>query len=191
MGLRLSAAQLDATASVPGSFAYNPSGGTTPAVGTDTLSVTFTPTNGTDYSTVTKTVSLVVKSPTQSTPVITWTTPAAITYGTALSATQLNATASVAGSFAYSPAAGTTPAAGTDTLSVTFTPTDSTDYTTATKTVSLSVNKATPVVTWATPAAIVHGTTFQQRSWTRRLRWRAASPIARQQELHLQQEPTR
>ena len=41
------------------------------------------------------------------TPTITWATPAAITYGTALSATQLNATSSVAGTFVYTPASGT------------------------------------------------------------------------------------
>jgi sugar lactone lactonase YvrE len=77
---------------------------------------------------------------TQATPVITWATPAAITYGTALSATQLNASSGgVAGTFVYSPLAGTTPAAGTNTLSVTFTPTDTTDYTTVTKAVSITV----------------------------------------------------
>ncbi len=75
----------------------------------------------------------------KATPVITWATPAAITYGTALSSTQLDATASVAGTFVYSPAAGTTPAAGTDTLSATFTPNDATDYNTATASVTLAV----------------------------------------------------
>jgi hypothetical protein len=49
-----------------------------------------------------------------STPTITWNTPASITYGTALSSTQLNATASVPGTFAYSPAAGSI--LGTDLL---------------------------------------------------------------------------
>jgi hypothetical protein len=82
----------------------------------------------------------------QTTPMITWATPAAITYGTALSATQLDANSGgVAGAFVYNPLAGSTPATGTDTLSVTFTPSDTTDYTTATQTVSLTVNKATPL----------------------------------------------
>src|SRR6185295_15847223 len=36
-------------------------------------------------------------------PVITWPAPPAITYGTALGPTQLNATANVPGTFAYSP----------------------------------------------------------------------------------------
>ena len=48
----------------------------------------------------------------RATPVITWNNPANITYGTALSATQLNATANVAGSFTYTPAAGTVLNAG-------------------------------------------------------------------------------
>jgi GH18 family chitinase/sugar lactone lactonase YvrE len=82
-------------------------------------------------------------------PVITWATPAPISAGTVLSATQLDATANVPGTFVYSPAAGTTPAVGTDTLSTTFTPTDATDYNSATATVSLTVTGATnPRVVW-------------------------------------------
>src|SRR6185437_2532952 len=58
-----------------------------------------------------------------------WANPAGISYGTVLSATQLNATASVPGTFVYSPAAGTVlPAGNGQTLSVSFTPTDATNY---------------------------------------------------------------
>jgi len=96
----------------------------------------------------------------QAATVISWATPAPISYGTALSSTQLNATASAPGTFVYSPAAGTTPVAGTATLSVTFMPTDTTDYTAATQTVSLTVSKATPTITWAKPAAITFGATL-------------------------------
>jgi len=74
------------------------------------------------------------------TPTITWATPAAINYGTALSGTQLDASSSVAGTFAYSPAAGTILQAGSNELSVTFTPTNTADYTTATSDVTLVVN---------------------------------------------------
>jgi len=73
---------------------------------------------------------------------ITWATPTAITYGTALSGIQLNASSTVAGTYIYTPSVGTVLAAGSQTLSVTFTPTDSTDYTTATSTVQLTVNQA-------------------------------------------------
>lgn len=78
----------------------------------------------------------------KATPIITWSTPSAITYGTTLSVTQLNATVTIAGVLVYSPASGTLLLPGSQTLGVTFTPTDTTDYTTATKTVTLLVNKA-------------------------------------------------
>jgi hypothetical protein len=96
----------------------------------------------------------------QATPTITWVSPADITYGTALSATQLDATADAAGTFAYSPDLGAVLGAGSHSLSVTFTPTDTADYTSAsvTRTVTLTVLKATPTITWADPAAIVFGT---------------------------------
>ena len=76
------------------------------------------------------------------TPTIAWNTPAAITYGTALGSTQLDASASVAGTYSYGDAAGTVLHAGLQTLSVTFTPTDTTDYNSVTDSVNLAVNKA-------------------------------------------------
>jgi len=154
-GTALSSAQLDATANVAGTFAYSPAAGTMPSVGTDTLSVAFTPTDATDYNTANATVSLVVNK--ASTPTITWPTPSAITYGTALGASQLDATASVTGTFAYSPAAGTVLTAGSHILSVTFTPTNA-GLGTFTTSVMLTVSKANPVITWAAPAAITSGT---------------------------------
>jgi hypothetical protein len=142
-GSALSAAQLDATASVAGTFTYSPASGTVLAAGSQTLSVTFTPTNTTDYSSTSATITLTVN---KATPTITWATPAAIISGTALSATQLDATASVAGTFTYSPAAGAVLAVGSQTLSVTFTPTNSTDYATATDSVTLTVNATTSIL---------------------------------------------
>src|SRR4026208_568439 len=65
------------------------------------LSVTFTPTDTVNYTTATKTVAITV---TKATPVIIWAAPADIVYGTALSATQLNATTTVPGTFIYTPA---------------------------------------------------------------------------------------
>jgi len=77
------------------------------------------------------------------TPVLTWTNPAGITYGTALSGTQLNATADKPGSFAYTPASGTILAAGNgQTLSVTFTPDDTANYNPASASVTINVSKA-------------------------------------------------
>jgi sugar lactone lactonase YvrE len=88
----------------------------------------------------------------QATPTITWATPAAITYGTALSGTQLDATASVAGMFVYNPPAGTVVSGGVQTLSATFTPGDSVDYASATASVKLTVNRASQTITVTTPA---------------------------------------
>ncbi|MEI7553400.1 MAG: fibronectin type III domain-containing protein, partial [Verrucomicrobiota bacterium] len=145
-GTALSGTQLNATASVAGTFVYNPASGSTPAAGTQTLSMTFTPTDSAHYTPAIGSVSLTVG---KAAPVITWATPAAITSGTALSGAQLNATASVAGTFAYNPAAGATPAAGVQTLGVAFTPTDTASYTTATASVTLAVGAlpTPPVIT--------------------------------------------
>lgn len=91
------------------------------------------------------------------TPTISWPMPAAIPYGTALSSAQLDATAGgVAGTFVYLPAAGAMLTAGTQKLTVTFTPSDTKDYTSATGSVTLTVNQATPSITWA-PSALVVG----------------------------------
>ena len=54
--------------------------------------------------------------------IVIWTQPASIPYGTPLSATQLDATANVAGTFVYSPVAGTVLAPGQQVLTVVFTP---------------------------------------------------------------------
>ena len=223
-GTALGATQLDATATVPGSFVYTPAAGTVLSAGAgQTLSVTFTPTDTTDYNSVTTTATINVsqaqltvaaadKSMTygssvpaftdtitgfvngdnagvisgtpglsttassashpgsypinvdvsglsatnysfaaqdgtltigKATPTITWANPADITYGTALGATQLDATTTVPGSFVYTPAAGTVLSAGAgQTLSVTFTPTDTTDYNSVTTTATINVSQA-------------------------------------------------
>ena len=158
-GTALSATQLDATAAfnaatVPGTFTYSPAAGAILPVGTQTLSVTFTPNDATDYLSVTATTTIAVN---QATPIITWPTPAAIAYGTALGATQLDATASVPGTFVYAPVAGTVLTVGPHTLNVTFTPADATDYVTAQGSTTLVVTQATPILTWPTPAAIAYG----------------------------------
>jgi large repetitive protein len=106
--------------------------------GMHSVSAAYTSSNG--YASSTSTTATLVVG--QATPIVTWPTPAAITYGTALSATQLDATASVAGMLVYTPPAGTVLGAGTQTLSVLFTPADTTDYTSVGQSVQLTVNKA-------------------------------------------------
>jgi hypothetical protein len=145
-GAALSSTQLDASSGgVAGTFAYSPAVGTVLTAGSQTLSVTFTPTDTTDYTSATGSVTLVVN---KTAPTVSWATPSPIVYGTALSSTQLDASSGgVAGTFAYSPAVGTVLTAGSQTLSVTFTPTDTTDYNTVTGSVSVTVSPALPTVT--------------------------------------------
>jgi hypothetical protein len=120
-------------------------------VGSYPVAPTASGANLADYTITTVNGILTV---TQAVPTITWSAPAAIVVGTALSSAQLNATASVPGTFVYNPAAGTVPAMGNDTLAVTFTPTDSIDYKSATATVILTVNappNPTPVASGLSP----------------------------------------
>jgi sugar lactone lactonase YvrE len=154
-GTALSATQLDATSSVAGTYVYTPAGGRVLAAGTQTLSVTFTPSNTADYVKVTATVQLVVQ---QATTNITWSNPAAITYGKALSSTQLNAKASASGTYVYTPSSGTVLNVGTYMLSVIFTPTNTTDYTTAAASVPLAVNQATQTISFTRPASPISHT---------------------------------
>ncbi len=154
-GTQLSNAQLNATANVQGTFTYSPAAGAVLPVGTQKLSVTFTPADTQDYAAASASVNLQVN---QATPVIIWATPAPITYGTALSATQLNATANTPGTFTYSPAVGTVLPAGAQKLTVTFSPSDNTNYTTATASVTIQVGTVAATITWPTPGPITYGT---------------------------------
>ncbi len=139
-GTALSGTQLDAVATgtngagVAGTFVYTPAAGTVLGVGTQGLSVAFTPTaggSGAGYGPAAATNSITV---TQFTPYLTWAAPAPITTATPLSSAQLDAVANdingapVAGTYYYTPDAGSLLAAGTQQLTVTFTPTDAVDY---------------------------------------------------------------
>jgi hypothetical protein len=145
----------DTDAVISGTPSLTTSPATPSAAGTYTIAAALGSLTASNYTFTFTNGTLTIN---KATPPITWATPAPIIYPTALSATQLDATSTVLGTFAYTPAAGTVPSAGTSTLSVTLTPNDTTDYTTATATVQLTVNKATPPITWATPAAITYGT---------------------------------
>jgi hypothetical protein len=79
----------------------------------------------------------------KATPLLIWVTPADIVSGTPLGGTQLDAFAPIAGTFAYMPIPGTLLHAGQNQrLSVVFTPTDSLDFTSATKSVRINVRPA-------------------------------------------------
>jgi hypothetical protein len=111
-------------------------------IGSHRVTATFTPKDSNAYTTATKTLTFDVTA-TNTIPSISWLPPSAITYGTAISDKQLNATSGVAGTFSYSPPIGSILPVGIQTLFVTFRPNDSSKYATATSSVSLQVMEAT------------------------------------------------
>ena len=81
-------------------------------------------------------------------PTITWANPADIFNWTALSETQLNATADVPGTFVYSPKIGTALTIGDNQeLKVDFTPKDTSRYNSASKIVVINIKPFTETVT--------------------------------------------
>ena len=156
-GTALNDTQLNANASVEGLFGYTPDNGTVLGVGQHTLQADFTPTDAANYTNVSENVTINVTS---DTPVITWSNPDDIVYGTALNDTQLNANASVEGLFGYTPDNGTVLGVGQHTLQADFTPTDAANYTNVSENVTINVTSDTPVITWSNPDDIVYGTTL-------------------------------
>jgi hypothetical protein len=126
---------------LPSGLSINASSGVisgTPTAIAASASYTVTASNSGGSTTATVTVAVA-----KGTPSITAVpTASAITNGQALSASVLSGgTASVAGTFTWTTPS-TVPAVGTATYGVTFTPTDTANYNTATTTVSLTVNPA-------------------------------------------------
>lgn len=142
-----------AAASLPATFS---------TASTHTLTATYP--GNIDLLASTGTLSLTVR-PNQSSTILTYApTPSTITYGTRLTALQLNATATTAagatipGAFAYNHAAGDLLPAGAQPLTVLFTPADPTAFTPATLTATLTVLKATPTLAFPAPPTAIVGT---------------------------------
>jgi RHS repeat-associated protein len=161
-GTALSNVQLSATASVPGTFAYTPALNTVLTAGQHTLSATFTPTDTTNYRSVTATVVLTVNS---APAAFTWNPPADITYGTRLSSTQLNVTPITPGTVVFTPAAGTVLPVGLQILWATFTPTDSSDYVPFTGSVGIDVLPAENKWDSGTVTLVVNGSTISTATY--------------------------
>ncbi len=151
-------------ANTPGSFAWT-NDTTAPDItdsNTTEYSVTFTPDDADSYVTTTATVRLTVNK--ASTTVVALPGASAITFGQTLSASVLSGgSGSVPGSFVWTD--GTIAPAMADSgitaYSVTFTPTDSQRYTASTALVTLTVNKATPLISSPpTASAITLGQTL-------------------------------
>ena len=139
--------------------------------GACTLAISFTPTVAGLRTLVVSVVDTALNSPQIFTisgtgsavpAALTWAQPAPIVFGTALSGAQLDAVATgvtgaaVAGTFAYTPAAGMVLGVGTHALGVVFTPNDP-SYLPVQGSVTITVTQATPAVVWAAPASIAYG----------------------------------
>ena len=175
-GTVLGAAQLDATANVPGTFSYTLANRITSASGAlltagsgQTLNVTFTPTDTVHYNTVSSSVTINVL---KVTPTITWSNPSFIVAGTALGSGQLDAIASTAGTFNYTLADHITAANGAvlsigtgQVLDLAFTPTDAADYnsTSASVTIDVAANtEADVVASWIEGLQLPGGAILEQ-----------------------------
>jgi hypothetical protein len=130
---------------------YGPS--STPPTGAGSYSVVGTISNANYQGTASGT--LVIG---KATPVITWH-PASLELGFSLGSAQLDATANFAGtSFVYTPPSGTPVVTTTELLSVIFTPTNTSDYNTASLSVPLTVTPG-PLVSLS-PASLPFGTVY-------------------------------
>jgi hypothetical protein len=106
------------------SFTYN--GSAVPPVHADSYAVVASFAGDSNYQPSSATATITIG---KALAVVTWNQPAAIVYGTPLGLAQLNASSNVAGTFAYSPAAGTVLAGGTGhVLTATFSPADPANY---------------------------------------------------------------
>ena len=158
----MSAAQLDASSTIAGSFTYNPPAGTVIQSGNQTLSATFTPADTVHYSPATLTTTINV----QPAPLTVTANSRSKTYGqtvtfagteftnstlvgsdsvtsVTLTSAGAAANASVGGS-PYSIAPGAAVGNGVTNYNITYV----NGY--------LTVGKATPVITWANPSRIIY-----------------------------------
>ena len=165
-GTLLSDKQLNAKVDgVSGDFTYTPNfGERLKAEKNITLRVDFTP-KGSDANNYKATYKEVKINVNKADAIIDWEYPANITYGTLLSEVQLNANVSgVTGEYNYTPALGAKLNAGKHELKVDFTPTgdDINNCNAASKTVILTVDKATPEITWNIAETIIAGTALTE-----------------------------
>ena len=167
------------TVNVPGTFAFATAAGAVLFVGNgQTENVTFTPTDSNDYSAAATTATVNVAP---ATPTVVSVNPVNITYGAALANGQLSGTAqaivngatvSVPGTFAFATASGSVLLAGNgQTENVTFTPTDSTDFATASSTVTVNVAPAMPIVVSVNPVTIPVGTALDNAQLSGTVQW--------------------
>src|SRR6185369_1484124 len=156
----------------PLTFTYN--GAADAPVNAGTYAVVASYAGDANYTEASATATITIG---KAAPVLQWAAPAAMTYGTALSNAQLNATANVGGALAYTPAAGTVLDAGTHALSATFTPADPANYTEASASTTLDVTRVTPTIAVTAPSAVYDGQPHGATGTVIGVRWAVLGPL--------------
>ncbi|MDR3457830.1 MAG: Ig-like domain repeat protein, partial [Verrucomicrobiae bacterium] len=156
--------QTTAISDATGHFSLSYSTAAIPAAGTPyTISYAYVGDDNFAAATPDTSTTLTV---TQVTPTITVApTATAITYGQTLASSVLSGTATVPGSFTFD-APATAPTAGAVTPAVTFTPRDTTNFTTVSTTASVVVNKATPNLTGLSATTITNNQNWDSSTIT-------------------------
>jgi len=129
------------------------------SVGTSTQPITFTPNDITNYNIQTTSIYVTVQ---KADPIITWPIASTITYGNTLSQSILSGYATlVSGTFVFTNATSTL-ITGTSLQPITFAPIDTSNYNIQTTSISVTVQKADPVITWPIASTITYGNTLSQ-----------------------------
>ncbi len=124
---------------------------------TQSRTITFVATDGVGGVSGTEQLTVQLLNVPKDVP-LSWADPDPIVYGTALTPSQLNAVADVAGTFTYAPVMGSVLGAGFHTLTATFTPADSFNYQ-ATSMESFLVVTPAPLVIAADNQTKIRGAT--------------------------------
>ncbi|WP_068475455.1 hypothetical protein [Saccharicrinis aurantiacus] len=97
--------------------------------------------------------------------VMTWENPSELVEGIPLTRDQLNATANVPGTMVFTPALGEIlPLGDNQVLKAEFTPQDTKNYSSMSKTVTINiVDKYTPVIIWEDPAVLLENTKLSEK----------------------------
>ena len=151
------------TGNTAGSWAWSSSSTAISSAGKYTYSAKYTPTD-TNYNSVTKSITVTVN---KATPTIKSTATSA-TYAPSLTLAKIslpNTAGNTMGSWAWSSSSTAISSAGKYTYSAKYTPTDTTNYNSVTKSVTVTINKADPTInSTAASATYVPGLTLAKVS---------------------------
>ena len=145
---------------VSGTFTIT-NGTNVPNIGEYVLVISFVPTDNSNYETTNTQLNVRIVP---ADIISTWPSTSSITYGTQLSQVTLGYYLS-SGTFTFINATAVL-SVGTSTQQITFTPNDTTNYNIQTTSISVTVQKADPVITWPIASTITYGNTLSQSTFS-------------------------